>query len=84
MNGTEDAVNGAAFVVFNGVVEDGSKETVAIALCEGFGFSRVSEDSGDGAGEELELGHGSWGVSLQLLVSRFCEISSVIGSHPSL
>jgi hypothetical protein len=64
VNGTENAVNGAAFVVFNSVVEDGGEETVAIALREGFGFSRVSEDSGDGAGEELKLGHGSVGVSL--------------------
>jgi hypothetical protein len=64
VNGAKDAVNGSAFVVFNGFVEDGSEETVAIAFCEGFGCSRVSEDGGDGAGEELELGHGSVGVSL--------------------
>lgn len=68
MHPAEQAIDRAAFFVFDLVFEEGGEQAVAIGLGQFAGFGSVSEEGRNRAGKEFELGHGSrgfgWGFSL--------------------
>lgn len=74
MNGAQNAIHGAALFIRQILVENGSQQTIAIALSEKASLSSISEDGGNGTGEQLDV------VQHGLVLAYPLDISIVAGS----